>query len=236
MNSTDRPSNPDSTSNEITRRSFMKKSALTVGALAILGQGIGLAIGDDGSGSGAYRMKCNAPSADGMTAFTTMVIPIPQRTTPETFVNATIEMEAFTSKGKDPDGDYGGYLTCVYSSGVAINISASTSNYANWTADNTVACWADDGSILATIASNWHNNQFPDLREVKVRAGTQEVSFTFKRIPTGAPIITSGVQLAAINVHTTGDENNTDALIINQSVDCKIDNVFYSYVVRPLQY
>jgi hypothetical protein len=43
MNPSDRRSNPVSTSNEITRRDFMKKSALTAGAISVLGQGIGFA-------------------------------------------------------------------------------------------------------------------------------------------------------------------------------------------------
>jgi hypothetical protein len=42
MNQTDRTSDPVS-SNDITRRSFLKKSALTAGAITLLGQGIGLA-------------------------------------------------------------------------------------------------------------------------------------------------------------------------------------------------
>ncbi len=44
MNPIDRPSNPVSTSNEITRRSFMKKTALTAGAITLLGQGVGFAL------------------------------------------------------------------------------------------------------------------------------------------------------------------------------------------------
>ncbi len=43
MNSSDDPSNPLPTSNGLTRRSFVKKSALTVGAVTLLGQGVGLA-------------------------------------------------------------------------------------------------------------------------------------------------------------------------------------------------
>jgi hypothetical protein len=39
------PSNPSAPGNEITRRNFMKKSALTVGAITVLGQGTGLASG-----------------------------------------------------------------------------------------------------------------------------------------------------------------------------------------------
>lgn len=39
-----------SSNNFITRRDFMKKSALTVGAITLLSQGIGLAAGSSGSG------------------------------------------------------------------------------------------------------------------------------------------------------------------------------------------
>ena len=47
MTPIDPASNPHSETNEITRRTFMKKSALTVGAVTILGQGVGFA-GTDG--------------------------------------------------------------------------------------------------------------------------------------------------------------------------------------------
>lgn len=45
----------------ITRRDFMKKSALTVGAITILSQGIGLAAGL--GLSSWWDMKCIAPDA-----------------------------------------------------------------------------------------------------------------------------------------------------------------------------
>lgn len=53
-----------SSNNFITRRDFMKKSALTVGAITLLSQGIGLAAGSGGSSSGSsdlWDMKCVAP-------------------------------------------------------------------------------------------------------------------------------------------------------------------------------
>lgn len=233
MNTTDNPSNPLPTSNGLTRRSFMKKSALTVGAVAILGQGIGLAIEDGGSGNGSYRMKCNYPSAEDMTQYTTKVIRIPQGTTPETYVDATIDMDAFTTKGKDPDGESEGYLVCAYSSGVAINIYASTNNHANWTSDNLIMYSPDTGSITAAIDSNWKGNEFPDIRTVNVTAGNQDVYFSFTRILTDAPAITSGVQLSAIWANQTGDEENSKTLIINQGVHCNILNIFNSFVRQP---
>ncbi|TAG10342.1 MAG: twin-arginine translocation signal domain-containing protein [Verrucomicrobia bacterium] len=44
--------------NEITRRNFMKKSSLTVGAIMFLSQGTALAQ-SSGSGSGSGRGNCN---------------------------------------------------------------------------------------------------------------------------------------------------------------------------------
>jgi hypothetical protein len=45
----------------ITRRDFMKKSALTVGAITLLSQGIGLASGTGGASSW-WDMRCDAPA------------------------------------------------------------------------------------------------------------------------------------------------------------------------------
>jgi hypothetical protein len=66
MNLTDRTSDPVP-SNEITRRSFMKKSALTAGAVTLLGHGVGFA--DPSSSSPfiwlSYREKSTASDVVG---------------------------------------------------------------------------------------------------------------------------------------------------------------------------
>jgi hypothetical protein len=56
MNSSDTAPNPLPTSNGLTRRSFMKKTALTAGAITLLGHGVGFV---DFSGFSSWF--CNAP-------------------------------------------------------------------------------------------------------------------------------------------------------------------------------
>jgi hypothetical protein len=66
MNPIDPASNPDfaisSSTNELTRRSFMKKTALTVGAVTILGQGVGFAAGASPVACQSKQTKTNSGS------------------------------------------------------------------------------------------------------------------------------------------------------------------------------
>lgn len=150
----------DTSANSITRRNFMKKSALTVGAITLLGQGIGLAAGS-GSGSGSWGIICGDPTFENSTVSVVkgpFVSPQKAGNPYGDFEHFFIQVEIDSNKIKDSPGT-AAYDECNLNYTATITVLVEGNPYLDHFRDRTVTADSRGGNpSWKTDYDSWDGN------------------------------------------------------------------------------